>query len=130
MRKRPENLSDLVRLTQQAGAGAAAGDAAHGAAHVDVNHVGVVGPQLERGLQQALRVVIEELESDGALGFKEGEALVQVGMRVEHILGVDEFGIADGRAEPARQRTERLVREAVHGREDDPAVDGDGADVE
>ena len=48
---------------------------------------------------------------------------------MQNIPGVDELGVAHGRAQLAAHRAERQVGVAVHGGEDQVTVDGDAAHI-
>lgn len=60
-------------MLEQPGAGAAVRDVLGGAAHVDINVIGVVFAQLQRASQHAFRFIVEDLIGEGSFTLNEGD---------------------------------------------------------
>ena len=105
-------------------------DGAGGAAHVEVNHIGIILLNFQRGLQDEFWIVAIDLKRDGTLRLGEIHALGGLFRFAEDLLHFDELGITHCRPQGAANRTEGPVRVAVHGREDRVSKNGNVADIE
>lgn len=119
-----ERPRDLDRRWHHAHTCAAVCDGLGGTAHVEVDHVGVVLLDFQRGFEDEVGVVAVDLKGDGTLRLGEVHALGGLFRFAEDLLHFDELGVAHGRTQFTANGAEGPIGIAVHRREDRVAVDG------
>ena len=90
-----DDPGDFQRCAHQPSSSTAAGNRAVRAAHVDVNAVRTGFLQPGGSLEESIRLVSIDLDEYRTLFFCELDLLLNVMGTVQHILSLDELGIAD-----------------------------------
>ena len=112
---RPNDLPCQLRALHQGAAAAASGNLGGRAAHIDVDPVRVPGQRLFCGCRHQLRVVPEELDGAGALGFAQVEQFLALAVAVNQPLGTGHLPDGADRSVPAADLPECPVAHPGHG---------------